>query len=57
MTFAYKLAMLSIGGAALFIVYKLNDMQSKLKKIDDVRVSHRGEAEVGKKWELVGTEG
>lgn len=42
MGLTYKLALASIGVAALYILYKLNDMQSKLKKIDDVRVSHKG---------------
>lgn len=39
------------------ILYKLNEMQSQLKKIDDVRVSHRGEADVGGTWEFTDTSG
>lgn len=57
MSSMYKLALLSVCGAAAFILYKLNEMQSKLKKLDDVRVSHRGAAEVGKSWQLIGTDG
>ncbi|KAL4472959.1 hypothetical protein ABPG72_020653 [Tetrahymena utriculariae] len=57
MTPLFKLALLSIGASALFIVYKLNEMQSQLKKIDEVKVSHRGQAKIGDEWELIDTSG